>query len=319
MRGLDLPKVSILVPNFNGKELLGENLSSVIDAAKNYKGECEIIVIDDGSTDGTEDFIKSSFFEVKTIRVKNTSGYAIACNYGADYCNGEIIIFLNNDVKAELNFIEPLVKHFEDESIFAVGARSIIPKKGYINETISQGFFKNGVLVLEYPGKNEKEDFFDKPRPILHVCGAAFACRKDRFLKLGGFDTIFKPIYWEDVDLSYRAWKRGWHSIYEPKSIVYHKHSSTVNNFYSERYIKYISRRNRILFYWKNITDPKLMLKHIFWLPWWMVRNILCEDIGWIKSFNAALLLFKDIKICRQKQRHEIIWSDAKVINITRG
>ena len=311
-------KVSILVPSFNGKRLLGKNFPSVITAAKNYKGAYEIIIIDDGSTDGTKDFIKSSFFEVKTIYLENTSGYASVCNYGASHCNGEILIFLNNDVNVDADFIEPLVRHFKNEAVFAVGARSTVSKKGYINETVSHGFFKNGVLVFEYPGRNANPDFFDRPRPILHVCGVAFACRKDRFLKLGGFDTIFKPFYWEDVDLSYRAWKRGWYSIYEPKSIVYHEHSTTISNFYSEDYIKYISRRNRILFYWKNITDPKLILKHILWLPWWMGRNILREDIGWIKSLKAALSLLGDIKMQRRKEKHEIIWSDAKIINLTK-
>lgn len=311
-------KVSILVPSFNGKQLLAENLPSVITAVENYRGTCEVIIIDDASTDGTEGFIKSNFAEVKTVRLEDTSGYAMACNCGTHFCDGEILIFLNNDVKVDLNFIDPLVEHFKDESVFAVGSKSITPKKGYLNETISHGFFKNGILVFEYSGRNTHPDFFDKPRSILHVCGAAFACRRDRFLNLGGFDTIFRPIYWEDVDLSYRAWKRGWQSIYEPKSIVYHMHSSTVNNFYSKDYIKYISRRNRLLFYWKNITDPGLMLRHILWLPLWMGQNILKEDIGWIKSFNAALSLLGNIRMRRRKERLEAIWSDAKIINLTK-
>jgi len=311
-------KVSILVPSFNGKQLLGENLPSVITAAKNYKGAYEIVIIDDGGTEDTEGFIKSNFAEIKTVRLKNTCGYAAACNYGASRCSGDILIFLNNDVKVEPDFIEPLVKHFEDEPVFSVGAKSIIAKGGYINEAISRGYFKNGVLIFEYPGKNRDVGFSDRPCPILHVCGVAFACRRDRFLKLGGFDTIFKPFYWEDVDLSYRAWKRGWYSIYEPKSVVYHNHSSTIRNFYSEDYIKYISQRNRILFYWKNITDSGLMLRHILWLPWWMGQNILREGIGWIKSFNAALSLLGSIKMRRRKERTEVIWSDAKVINLTK-
>ena len=312
-------KVSILIPSFNGKQLLNENLPSIITAAKNYKGAYEIIIIDDGSTDNTEGFIKSNFPEIKTARLKNRCWYAAACNYGAGSSNGEILIFLNNDVKVDSDFIEPLVKHFDDRQVFAVGAKSIIVNKGYINEAISRGYFKNGVLVFEYPGKNKDADFFDNHCPILHVCGAAFACRRDRFLQLGGFDTIFKPFYWEDVDLSYRAWKRGWHSIYEPKSVVYHNHSTTIGEFYPENYIKYISQRNRILFYWKNITDPGLMLRHIFCLPWWMAQNILQEGTGWIKSFYAALSLLKSIIMRRRKEMREKLWSDAKVINFTKA
>lgn len=311
-------EVSILIPSFNGKALLGKNLQSVIAAARNYSGSSEIIIIDDGSTDRTQELINSSFSEVKTIRLQNTSGYASACNYGASCSNGEILIFLNNDVKVDMNFIGPLLRHFENELVFAVGAMSVVGEKGYANETISQGFFKNGVLVFEYPARDTARGIFTRPRPILHVCGVAFACRRDRFFKLEGFDTIFKPIYWEDVDLSYRAWKRGWYSIYEPESIVYHEHSSTVTNYYSENYIKYISRRNRLLFYWKNITDLQLLIRHIFWLPWWMGLNILREGTGWIKSFAAAVSLLGDVKARRRKERQELIWPDARIIRFTR-
>ena len=84
-----------------------------------------------------------------------------------------------------------------------------------------------------------------------------------KLLELGGFEPLMSPFYWEDVELSYRAWKRGWCILYEPESIVYHDASTTIKKSFKKIKITRIDIRNRFLFLWKNLHDPFLLVAHV--------------------------------------------------------
>ncbi|MCM8803864.1 MAG: glycosyltransferase, partial [Candidatus Omnitrophica bacterium] len=105
-------KVSIIIPNWNGLELLKKNFYSVYESVKLHNSENEIIIVDNGSNDKSIDFIKKNFPDVKVIKLKENKGFGYACNIGVKYCKNKIFILLNNDVKVDKNFISPLLKHF---------------------------------------------------------------------------------------------------------------------------------------------------------------------------------------------------------------
>ena len=108
---------------------------------------------------------------------------------------------------------------------------------------------------------------------------------KDKFLTLGGFSPVFEPFYWEDADLSYRAMKRGWSVYFDPQCKVIHDHSSTIRSLHSNRKISIIQTRNKILFFWKNVSSPLLWFIHISGVSF----RILTSWIGGDFIFYAAL------------------------------
>jgi len=146
-----------------------------------------------------------------------------------------------------------IAKHFENEKIFAVSLGEISGGPGWAN-------FKNGNLELI------KKDHQETSSISFWGSGGQAAFSKKIWLEIGGFDSLYKPFYFEDLDLSYRAWKRGYEIIWEPKSRIIHDHVGTIKTNFSKSYISSISQRNHLIFMFKNITDSKMTKEILIWL-----------------------------------------------------
>jgi len=236
-------KVSIVIPNWNGRELLEKNLPKIL-----VSGPDEIIVVDDASSDDSARFIKK-FKETKLIQNEKNLGFVRSVNRGVEEAKGEIVVLLNNDVSPEKDFLNPLCTHFEDENVFAVSCHE--PNFSWAKATFSDGFVVHGPA-----GKS------DSPHISFWASGGSAAFSREKWQILGGMDPIYHPFYWEDIDLSYRAAKRGWKILWEPNSVVHHDHGGTFEKYYSRSYRECISQRNQLIFIWKNITSEKLFSKH---------------------------------------------------------
>ncbi len=253
----------ILIPNYNGASLLEEYLPSVLDAVLYVSKPHDILVVDDGSTDQSVDLLQSRFPEVRVIKNDRNMGFAKSVNRGMAACKHRIVLLLNNDVRIEKDFILPLLRHFENEKVFAVVGKGLIHQDGVLkNESITKLEFKSGQLNLVQPGLLYPETNYDEVCTVIHACGGFSAFDREKFLALGGFDDLYYPFYWEDVDLCYRAWKRGWWVLYEPQSIAYHKSHATIDKTYNKEYVAMLHVRNRLLFTWKNLTDPEMLIEH---------------------------------------------------------
>lgn len=278
-------KISIIIPTWNGRHLLERYLPFIYEARKRCYVSSELIIVDDCSADGTADYLNNYYPDAVVVKCTRNKRFAGANNAGAKVAKGNILIFLNNDVEVTSSFLEPLLKHFNEPDIFAVGCN--IMMRGIRKETgLTKGFFRKGFIQIEH-----SREEYAKAVPILYGCGCAFACRKDKFMEIKGFSAIYEPFYWEDTDISYRAWKRGWKTFFEPNSVVYHIHQATNNaaNF-SRNFLSLIKERNRYLFFWKNISQLKYVLFHLGWLvvigPW----NILQLKFIKIAAFFLALI-----------------------------
>lgn len=309
-------KASIIITNWNGKYLLQDCLPSVIKAVEFDKGEHEIIVVDDGSIDGSVEFVKSQFPVVKIIPLKKNRGFAQANNIAVSQSKNDFLIFLNNDMIVEQEFIKPLLDHFEDEGLFAVSSRIIMSTiqvgSNRINETgLTKGRFECGFVEVW----QEESDTLSS-RPILYASGGSFACPKKKFLELRGFATIYKPFYYEDTDLSYCAWKRGWKILYEPESVVYHKYRGTINpqNF-SSHYIKLITKKNYILFVWKNISDKKFLFQHFVFLVCKIISAPFKRDLLFIPAFLWALRQLPQVLVNRFFTLRDTRLSDKEIFD----
>jgi GT2 family glycosyltransferase len=264
-----LPSVSVVIPTWNGRALLEAMFPSLLAATLHYEAHLgkfwEIIVVDDGGTDDTRSWIETiPEKRVKLVTRRRNGGFSEACNSGFLACHYDVVVLLNNDVMVDPGFLPPLLQHFQDPSIFAVTCKA----KSRDQVTFCNGG-KIGEFHLGFWKAFQNYDRSDKNSACLPqlisftVCGGFCAFERRKLLELGGFEPLMSPFYWEDVELSYRAWKRGWCVLYEPESIVYHDASTTIKKSFKKIKITRIDIRNRFLFLWKNLHDPFLLVAHI--------------------------------------------------------
>lgn len=238
--------ISVIVTNWNGQSLLQKNLEAIIKLSPEAK---EIILADDASTDNSLSFaksIQSKYPQLKIISHSDNQGFGKNSNDAATEAKGELIVLLNNDILPHPKYISNSLKHFKDQNVFGVGFSELG------NENYPRIFWEKGYIQY-LPGTNIKHTHISG-----WLSGGSSIIRKSIFQKLGGFDPIYKPFYSEDLDLGFRAWKSGYTLLWEPKSVVEHRHESTTSRF-SKSLLNYVQERNRLLVTWRNITDPQFI------------------------------------------------------------
>jgi len=253
-----MKSVSIIIPNWNGADLLHANLPSVLAAKKNFGGKAEVIVVDDGSTDASVTLLQEKFSSVKLVIHHQNEGFGKACWSGAQTAENPVLIFLNSDVEVNPDFILPLANCFDDETIFAASPL-IFDERGQLSDvTISIPYFRRGkIRYKSFSPRQLLNHTPQLPNPwyTLFPSGGAFAVDRARFLALKGFDDLFNPFYYEDTDLGFRAWRRGWKCIVVPESRVIHYHQGTIASSYKKFKVSAIRKRNRLFYLWKNLTS----------------------------------------------------------------
>jgi GT2 family glycosyltransferase len=296
--------VSIIIPNYNGQELLRKNLPKVFEAVR----DAEVIIIDDASTDGSLKVLDDFKSKIKIVKNDKNLGFSSSVNKGVSIARGEIVVLLNTDVTPEKAFLEPLISHFKDGDVFAVGCMDKSIEDGkVILRGRGVGEWGKGFLIHSRGEINRTN--------TLWVNGGSGAFRKNIWQRLGGFDELYSPFYWEDIDLSYRALKSGYKIVFEPKSIVVHEHEKgAIKSVYSDSAVKRIAYRNQFIFVWKNATDLNLQLLHILWLPLYSVKALVGGDINFFVGFLLALLKLPQVIVSSLKAQKYFTISDQKVI-----
>ncbi|MFH1832971.1 MAG: glycosyltransferase family 2 protein [Candidatus Levyibacteriota bacterium] len=308
--------ISIVIPNYNGEELLEKNLPKVIEAISEYNGgEIEFVIVDDGSTDDSIEKIKNQKSKIKNTNVKlkiiensKNLGFSSTVNRGVKESMGEIIILLNTDVIPEKNFLGPLLLHFNDPNVFAVGCMDKSIEDGkVILRGRGIGRWERGFFVHKR-GEVDKKD-------TLWVNGGSGAFRKSIWDKIGGFNELYNPFYWEDIDLSYRAQKMGYKILFEPKSIVVHEHEKgIIKKKMSLSKIKTVAYRNQIIFTWLNITDLDWQFQHFFWLPYHLFKSLIHRNREFLIGFFQALILLPKIIKTSSKIQKLFVKKDKEII-----
>jgi GT2 family glycosyltransferase len=278
--------VSVVIPNLNGEELLEKNLPKVIEA-KNFAPNqiIEIILVDDASTDGSVKLVTTNFPGIHVIRHKINRGFSASVNIGTRAAKGDLILLINTDVIPNEDVLEKVISDFDDKKVFAVSLHEI----GYGPAKAS---FTDGYINLI---KGEESN---GTQPTFYVSGGSGVFRKETLMELGGMDEkLLSPFYWEDIDLSYRAAKRGYKLLWDPRGIVIHHHESTISKL-SKTYVEMVKERNQLLMLWKNIISPNLFRKHLVG-----VFQRIIKHPGYIRIVFMAIGRFG---IVIQKRRKEI-------------
>lgn len=212
-------KASIVIPLYNGLKFTKELWDSIIKYPT--KVPSEYVFVDNASTDGTQEWLKSIESQsVQIILNKENRNFSGACNQGAIYGRGEFIIFLNNDTLVTDNWLEPMLEEFQNESVGIVGNKELFPGTRRIHHAgIYIDLWHHPKHYLE--GVLEDDPRVNFRRSCIAVTGACFAIRRSEFLELGGFYEGYKNGY-EDVDLCLKMKSRKKECIYTPKSFIYH-------------------------------------------------------------------------------------------------
>ncbi len=282
-----MKNVSIVIPSYKGVHLYEKNLPAVLNCMRN--GD-ELIVVDDAS--GPEDNTISWFekkFAIKKIIFKKFAAdfylgeykkenirlrivllvnqtnqrFGASSNRGFAVAKNELVFLINNDVAPYKDSLTHLIPHFDNKKVFAVGC---LEHETHINEIGGRNklWFERGMFLhSRYKDMSLGETAW--------ASGGSAMFRKSIFEEIGGFDKLYYPAYWEDIDLSFQAKKKGYLVLFEPKAQVDHNHETTNKSVFGEKKMRDMSWNNAKKFTWKNGTFWQ-KISFLLWQPYWFIK-----------------------------------------------
>lgn len=279
--------ISVVIPTYNGKHLLDQFLPAVFGVLRT--GD-ELVIVDDHSSDATVSWLVQEYDLAEEADQQHAAAFAIhrgkvtdkgkkislvivannqnvrfgqAANRGVQVSQHPYVLLLNSDVKPLPGLVEALLPHFQNESVFGVGCFEI---EGSSDQKERWGgknklWFSRGMFM-----HSRASEFTSGP--TAWVSGGSGMFNKTKWQELGGFDAAYYPAYWEDIDLSFRARKKGWLVLFEEQAKVEHHHETTNVDVFGQAKINAMSWKNSNVFVWKNASVAQLLL-HVFWKPYW--------------------------------------------------
>lgn len=291
-------RVSIVIPNWNGAEKLRRNLPKVLSV----KGVDEVIVSDDASTDNSVKVIQTEFPQVKLVIRQTNGGFSSNVNTGVKAASGDLIFLLNNDAVPEENCLAKIIPYFQDEKVFSVGLNA---GGGWAKAKFANGYF--------WHSQAESKDVdLEKAHLTLWVSGGSGVFRKSIWDKLEGLDELFNPFYEEDTDLGFRAIKRGYINLWDPRVHVEHyKEPGVIATHFKKSEVKKTAERNHLIFIWKNISSDRLINQHKLAL----VKMLLIHPRYWLTFLSAAKRLPEILKKREVEKKAQVV-SDEEVFEM---
>ena len=253
------PVVSVIVLNLEGENVLPDALSTLAD--QSYQ-QLEILVVDNGSRDGSRDI--AARYPVTWVPLPVNVGFAEGNNIGARAAHGEVVVFVNNDMRFAPNFVQELVSPlFHDPQLFATDARQwdwAGHRELHLATRLRPISFAawlstRGLLPLLEIEQVSATD----PVSVFQACAGNMAVRRDRFLELGGFDARY-PGGFEDTDIAWRSWLRGWRTVFVPSAVCWHRVgvASATREGRSARYRSAIG--GRLVLAWKLLPPEHVAI-----------------------------------------------------------
>jgi N-acetylglucosaminyl-diphospho-decaprenol L-rhamnosyltransferase len=272
--------VCLAILNYNGRKHLEHLLPTAIAAAKKSPVPCSVLVLDNRSPNADVDWVRQNFPTVKTL-VAPENDFLFSYNWLLAELPDNVVVLLNNDLRLAENFLPPLLRHLENPDVFAASASS------YDWDGTE---FTSGPATLQL-----KDGFYGWPFDVrrqetchtLFCSGACMAVDRKKFLEIGGFNRLFHPAYCEDLDLCFRAWRRGWRCVYEPASVVWHRENASWSLECDSRPGQ-LNLKNSLLFQWSTLPTDNCR-----WARRWAMLKIILGfavrgNFTWLKNLLAA-------------------------------
>ncbi len=304
-------KVNVIILNYNGKDLMKECLPSVVEAAQFSKHNCTVTVLDNKSSDDSTDFLKKNFSSVKIYEARQNKVY---CSYNeiAKTIDDDIMIVLNNDIKIDKGYIDPLIEPFlhNEDLLFTAPKGYSFDGQRYEGDR-SKAAIRWGIIEPQVTYKDYEKD--------INLPGHAFsagvgAFDRKKIILLGGYDEIYLPGRYEDVDLCYRGWKRGWKGLYQPQSMQYHKGGASFKKEYDSQRVSKLVFRNSIIFMVKNVSDFYLLTKFYIFTALRTILYLIMGRFYMVGGFLSAIKMIPAIIARENTESRFFILNDAQVL-----
>lgn len=278
-----MQEVSVVIPNFNGISFIKDCLDSLrLQSMQEFK----VILVDNGSTDGSLELVKTEYPEVCAIALPENTGFCHAVNVGIEATDTPYVILLNNDTQVHPDFVkEMLIGIRKRPKAFSCGAKMLnLYKRDKIDDA---GDFYNALGWAFARGKDQDETNYQSADRIFAACGGAAIYRRAFLKKTGLFDEAHFA-YLEDMDLGYRANIMGYENWFLPKAIVYHAGSGTSGSRYNLFKVRYSSRNNVYMIY-KNMPAVQIILNLPFLVVGFGVKLLFFMMKGYGREYAAGI------------------------------
>lgn len=298
-----MKSISALVPNYNGKELLEKNLPTLIKELKKTGVEYEVIVADDCSTDGSIAFLKEKFPELILVEKEKNEGFSATCNAGIKVASKELVFLMNSDIILTENYFQPQFKFFEKADTFGVMGKIIGYYDDEIQDTAKYPKMKGTKLkgTINYLIRDYEDGFWT---PSFYLSGANALVDTKKLKAIGGFDEIFSPFYYEDMDLSIRAQRLGWKCYYEHQAVCRHEGSVSTNKI-RKAWVDTIYRRNRFVLHALHFSGMRLFAYNIQ-IAFELLFRWVNGRLGVYKGYFKYLGMRKDISKSRKRLKAQV-------------
>jgi GT2 family glycosyltransferase len=214
---VERPLVSIVLVTYNDLEWVPRALSACLE---NTDPCYELLVVDNNSTDGTAEFLSDKLQGVRVLLNDRNYGFGVANNLGAAHATGRYLFFLNSDAFVHPEWLAPLLSALEADAQVAAVAPRLLNPDGSLQ--LAGGLLSSpGAVIVYGDGDDPDKPEYSFPR-IVDFSGACLMFRRSAFQEVGGFDPVYGLIYYEDADLSFALWERGYKILYEPRSTITH-------------------------------------------------------------------------------------------------
>lgn len=286
-------KTTVIIPNYNGLQFLGPCLDSL--AAQTAR-EFKILVVDNGSTDGSVEWLKVR--GVPAVFLSENTGFSGAVNAGIRAAETQYVILLNNDTTVDPGYVEALERAIGRSSkIFSVSSRMLQMSAPELMDDAGDMYSVLGWAYQRGVGRPAKH--YDKPRRVFSACAGAAIYRRDVFEKIGLFDELHFA-YLEDIDVGFRAKLAGYENVYCPEAVVYHVGSGTSGSKYNPFKVR-ISARNSVYLNYKNMRAWQLVLNAPGFAVGHLLKYLFFVKLGFGKDYLSGLGEgFRTAKQCRR-------------------
>lgn len=300
-----LVRCSLVILNYEQREVLLRCVESVVAA---MGPDDEVIVVDNGSKDGSAQAVSDEYPSVRLVCL-DKNRYIFGLNDGLAVATGEYVAFCNNDMIVEPDFVEKALVHFSTPDVFAVCSR-VLDRQGDDQGTRTAGLWKRGILFYEPLSHS------DRATSCFFAVGGQSFYRRDAILALGSIDELLWPMYHEDIELSYRAWKSGYRIVYAPESVCHHLGGHTSRKVFTPVQLRSFVRQNELLTVWKDVGDRRMLAEHVLALLPRFLLSVGRGDRGTSLGYIHAATRLPAALRARRRAQKTFTRSDREVLDL---
>jgi GT2 family glycosyltransferase len=289
-----MPRVSVIIPTWNGADLLAVALASL---ERQCFRDFEVIVADNGSTDGTRELLALQHPRARCVGFRENRGFAAAVNAGIRAADGKIIVLMNNDTEADPGWLAALVRALDERPDVGFCASKMLRYDA--RTTVDSAGDKLGLLAHQIGHGEPDGPEFDEPRYVLSACAGAAAYRRDLFETVGLFDERYTS-YLEDVDLGVRAQLRGFRCLYVPEAVIFHMGSATAKRMSAPKV--YLLLRNSLFLFFQYMPAWVVLRWGAMMLVWTLAYAVREGQSAWV-AIRALRDFFRVLPAVLRRRR----------------